>query len=338
MALTTEGIHAAADKLQANGITPTQTKVREALGGGSFSTIGEALKTWKQEQQENEQLKRTEMPDNLRDEGVVFIAKLWQEANQIANANLSTEREALTIAQTEIQIEINNVNEAIVALEAEQLETLNLLKLSKNKEQIAISETAASAIKITSLNTFITDLTHKLDIEKERTATAKALSTDANNKLDTIHSELDTISNSLIQSRETIATYKANNQAQSNDIERLQVDAVKHKQTHDVTLSQLTKRTLERDDLTKQLASVSGKLEAVAEQSKQLVAERDSSVGDNKILAATNTKLEAINERLVLDIEKLENEIDSLRAERDSVVTDNEALLNEISKLTDTSK
>ncbi|MCG3810126.1 DNA-binding protein [Psychrobacter sp. Ps4] len=49
MALTTEGIHAAADKLQANGTTPTQTKVREALGGGSFSTIGEALKTWKQE-------------------------------------------------------------------------------------------------------------------------------------------------------------------------------------------------------------------------------------------------------------------------------------------------
>ena len=62
MALTTEKIYAAADQLHADGVVPTQTKLREALGGGSFSTIGEALKSWKQAQQENEQLKRSDMP------------------------------------------------------------------------------------------------------------------------------------------------------------------------------------------------------------------------------------------------------------------------------------
>ena len=82
MALTTADIHAAADKLHDQGITPTQTKVREALGGGSFSTIGEALKTWKQELQEHEQLKKTDMPDPIKDEGLVFVAKLWQLADQ----------------------------------------------------------------------------------------------------------------------------------------------------------------------------------------------------------------------------------------------------------------
>ena len=46
MAISTAEIHAAADALAAQGKRPTLAAVRAALGGGSFSTIGEALKTW----------------------------------------------------------------------------------------------------------------------------------------------------------------------------------------------------------------------------------------------------------------------------------------------------
>lgn len=306
MALTTEAIHAAADKLHAEGITPTQTKVREALGGGSFSTIGEALKTWKQELQEHEQLKKTDMPDAIKDEGIVFIAKLWQEADQIANTNLSAEREALAIDRAKTQAEIDDANEAIAALEAEQLEISNLLKLSNEKAEKATSEAAASADEVVSLNTFITDLKHKLDIEQERTAAATATLTATNDKLDSTRAQLDDTNDQLTQAKESIATYKATNSAQSADIERLQADAIEYKQAHQITTDKLTERTAERDDLAKQLAAVQGKLEAVTEQSKQLAAERDSAVTDNKALAATNSKLEAANERLASDIAKLE--------------------------------
>ena len=313
MALTTADIHAAADKLHAEGITPTQTKVREALGGGSFSTIGEALKTWKQELQEHEQLKKTDMPDAIKEEGLVFVAKLWQTADQIANANLSADREAHAIENAKKQAALDDANEAIATLEAEYSEMVVLLELTNQEAQRADSEAEESAKEIISLNTFITDLNHKLDIEKERTASATASLTATNDKLDSTRSQLDDINNQLTQARESIASYTATNSAQSADIERLQADAIEYKQAHQITTEQLTERTAERDDLAKKLAAAQGKLEAVTEQSKQLVLERDSAVTDNKALAATNSKLEAANERLSADMAQLILECNALK-------------------------
>lgn len=83
--------------------------------------------------------------------------------------------------------------------------------------------------------------------------------------------------------------------------------------SHQVTTDKLTERTAERDDLAKQLAAAQGKLEAVTEQSKQIVLERDNAVTDNKALAATNSKLEAANERLSADMAQLIVERDKLR-------------------------
>lgn len=308
MALTTEDIHAVADQLHADGITPTQTKVREALGGGSFSTIGEALKTWKQELQEHEQLKKSDMPDSLRDGLIVYGAKLWQDAEQIANANLKSDREALAIDKADSQAEVDNAKEAIATLEAEQARTFEALKLSTENAAKATSEAEAAANKITSLNTLITELNHKLDIEQERTASATASLTAANDKLDSTRSQLDNMNNQLTQARESIATYKATNSAQLADIERLQADADK-----------LTERTAERDDLAKQISAIQGKLEAVTEQSKQLIAERDSALTDNKALAATNSKLEATNEHLNADKAQLITDLNKVSLERDGL-------------------
>ena len=44
MAITTQQIHAIADQLHEQGIKPTLAEVRKALGGGSFTTISEAMK------------------------------------------------------------------------------------------------------------------------------------------------------------------------------------------------------------------------------------------------------------------------------------------------------
>ncbi len=315
MALTTEAIHAAADALHEQGITPTQTKVREALGGGSFSTIGEALKTWKQDLQEHEQLKKTDMPDPIKNEGMVYLAKIWQTADQVANANLSAEREAYSIENAKKQAAVDDANEAIATLEAEEAKTKEALNLIIEKEQKATIEAEALANEITSLNTFITDLNHKLDIEQERTVSAQSLLTATNEKLDSTRSQLDTANEQLSQARESIATYKATNEAQTSDIKRLKDDIDDNKASHQVTTDKLTERTAERDDLAKKLAAAQGKLEAVTEQSKQLVLERDSAVTDNKVLAATNSKLEAASERLSADNQELSHTITKLQAE-----------------------
>ena len=54
MALTIQDIHAAADQLQEQGVKPTLAEVRKALGGGSFTTISDAMQSWKREQQEEQ--------------------------------------------------------------------------------------------------------------------------------------------------------------------------------------------------------------------------------------------------------------------------------------------
>ena len=46
MAINTADVHTAADALAAQGKRATLSAIRAALGGGSFSTIGEALKSW----------------------------------------------------------------------------------------------------------------------------------------------------------------------------------------------------------------------------------------------------------------------------------------------------
>jgi len=47
MAITREQIWAAADELDAAGQNPTLSAVRKAVGGGSFTTIQEAMAEWK---------------------------------------------------------------------------------------------------------------------------------------------------------------------------------------------------------------------------------------------------------------------------------------------------
>lgn len=49
MALTIQQVHNTADQLQGQGIKPTLAEVRKALGGGSFTTISEAMKSWRQD-------------------------------------------------------------------------------------------------------------------------------------------------------------------------------------------------------------------------------------------------------------------------------------------------
>ena len=326
MALTIEDIHAVADQLHANGITPTQTKVREALGGGSFSTIGEALKTWKKELQEHEQLKKTDMPDVVKDNGLLYIAQIWQTADQKANADLSAIRETYAKENADNQAAVDEFKEVIATLEAEQAASLEQLRVSNEKADKATADVEKLTGEIASLNTFNTDLKHKLDLESERTASAIESLTATNAKLDSTRSQLDKANDQLTQARESIATHKATSSAQVADIERLNNDVAEHKQAHQATADKLTERTAERDDLAKQLAAVNGKLEAVIEQNKQLVTERDSAVTDNKELAASNAALSATKERMLDDMT-------NITIERDNAMSSNQVLQDEIAKL-----
>ena len=124
MALTTEQIHQTAQELTEKGINPTLANVRSALGGGSFTTIGEALKTWKEAQKDNEKLKQVDIAPQIKDKADLLMGELWQNALDLADERLKLEREALAVAQQQADNKVAEMAEALSQVEAEQ-EQLN---------------------------------------------------------------------------------------------------------------------------------------------------------------------------------------------------------------------
>jgi len=105
MAITTQDIHSAADRIQAEGQQPTLAAVRAALGGGSFTTISEAMKRWKaaQQQQQASAPLREAAPQAVADRLAEVAAEVWGIAQAMANERLQSEREALDAARVEME-------------------------------------------------------------------------------------------------------------------------------------------------------------------------------------------------------------------------------------------
>lgn len=122
MALTPERIHAAADKIAQDGERPTLSRVRKALGGGSFSTISEAMQEWREKQTEEHALAEVEVPASLNERVEQLKAAAWESAMAEAEKRLSAERAALEEAQTQAAGEVAEAQEAVQTLEDEASE------------------------------------------------------------------------------------------------------------------------------------------------------------------------------------------------------------------------
>ena len=163
-------IHDKANELsEAKGKRPTLAELRSALGGGSFTTISEAMKVWKPSEQQQIQSELSPVPDVLQGS---FLS-VWKQAQQLAHDALAVEREALQKSRFEseqVQAELGEVVEQLegelvvsrerferaekellemrLALERStaQLERLNRLEeelsRAQQAERIAISEAA----------------------------------------------------------------------------------------------------------------------------------------------------------------------------------------------------
>lgn len=117
MAITQEQIWMAADELAAAGERPTLAAVRRRVGGGSFTTISEAMSAWHARQAAGELPPvREPLPERLAELIEDLGAQLWTAARELAGAQIAVEREALEAARQELETE-----RADVASFAEQL-------------------------------------------------------------------------------------------------------------------------------------------------------------------------------------------------------------------------
>jgi chromosome segregation ATPase len=117
--ITEQDVFAAAEALQAEGVKPTQTTVRERLGGGSFATIGPALKRWREAQWEQHELAEVELPPELDEALQQLGGRVWQAAIAAAESRLAAERAALAEAREELEAEAAEQRAAVQQLEAE---------------------------------------------------------------------------------------------------------------------------------------------------------------------------------------------------------------------------
>lgn len=103
---TAEAIWAAADGLVAAGERPTLAAVRQALGGGSFTTISEAMKTWHTQQAALQVVPHSEpAPEAITRQLETWAASIWGEALGLAQERLQREREALEAIRVDLERE-----------------------------------------------------------------------------------------------------------------------------------------------------------------------------------------------------------------------------------------
>ena len=278
MAINIQQIHAIADQLQDQGIKPTLAEVRKALGGGSFTTISEAMKSWRQDNREEEQLRQVDLPSGINERLQSLGADVWQTAINMANDRLVKEREALESIKAKTQAETDEAQEAVKTLEGEQSDLLGQLD-----EVTATAETAATKLEKTEAerDTFKKTLDateHQLELERVKADTAQT-------QLAEVRSALDKKSADLADNLSKVTKLETIADSNKAEIERLKSDISDAK-------TELKTVTAERNEIQTKTAEIKGELKAIT-------AERNKLSGHNDQMTQAQAKLEA--EHRILD-------------------------------------
>jgi len=258
MALTIQQVHNTADQLQGQGIKPTLAEVRKALGGGSFTTISEAMKSWRQDNQEEAQLRQVELPSGITERLQTLGADMWQTAVDIANDRLVKDREALESIKAKAQAETDEAQEAVKTLEIEQADLLvQLDEVTATAEAAAITAAQVTAERDVLTQT-LSDTQHQLELERAKTDSAQG-------QLADLRSSFDQQAKELNANISKVATLEANAAGDEAEVARLSAEL-------EAAKTELKAVTIERNEIANATAEVKGELKAV-------IVERDKLSG-----------------------------------------------------------
>lgn len=141
--ITKEQIFAAAEAIQAEGKNPTLAAVRAAVGGGSFTTISEAMTEWKAAQAVSDTPIREPLPPALDEAAARLMFDVWGVAMGMANDRLKSEREALEMARVE-----HEQAQAETAEMADQLaDEIDALRMENESLKQTLEESIQDTIK-----------------------------------------------------------------------------------------------------------------------------------------------------------------------------------------------
>lgn len=219
MALTKDQILQAADQLAAAGTPPTLAAVRSAVGGGSYTTINEALKEWKAKQQAAVMPLREPAPEGISKRLDEVGAEVWAIALELANARLTSEREALEATRHQLETAQQEATELADQLSAE-------LEALQAQHQQATQDLQAASTTIETLRQENASLSRQL-------ATTEARAEETTKRADDLRAEL----------QHAHAENTAQRQRHTNEVQALQAQlnttekALKTEVAHGVRLT-----------------------------------------------------------------------------------------------------
>ena len=176
MAITKKAIFDAADALDAGGQRPTLAALRKAVGGGSFTTISEAMKEWWALRALREAPAHEPAPPVVGERLGEVADEIWALALQVANERLAGERAAFDAARAQAEDEKLEAVELADAVSGELELLQGKLSALENAERTARQEAVA--------------LREELAACRERAATAEARAAEIERRADDLNAEL----------------------------------------------------------------------------------------------------------------------------------------------------
>lgn len=171
--VTDEGVFEIAEQLTANGEKVTNRAVWSAIGGGSMTTISQALRRWKEQQdlQVTQPIERTPLPTALVDVVHHAAAQLWEAAQAETKAELEQLAQATNARIAEAHSERD---EALAELQT----TVEELEQTKTERDTAHAEIDRQAEQLDTRAAEIATLQAELNAQTVAT-------TQANHRADT---------------------------------------------------------------------------------------------------------------------------------------------------------
>ena len=179
MAITKEQIFAVADELDGAGQNPTLAVVRKVIGGGSFTTISQAMTEWKARKAEKEAPIREAPPPSVTELISALGAEVWSAALTLANGRLATERAAL--------------EEARVQLEADKAEAAELADQMSGELDALRAEHRAQDQEIARLHKVLEERDAAMSGQAQSLASANARLDEVSKRADQLNAELERV-------------------------------------------------------------------------------------------------------------------------------------------------
>jgi len=176
MKSTKESIFAAADEIDAGGRNPTLASIRKANGGGSYTTISEAMKEWRSRKSAKETQSLVPPPSAVTERLADLGAEIWSHAFKMANGQLAAERDAFDKARTGLEIEKQEAVELADQVTADLEASQHKIADSVAAERAAVAELSALREQAAALS--------------ERAAVTEARAVEVSKRADDLNAEL----------------------------------------------------------------------------------------------------------------------------------------------------